>query len=656
MNPSKTIYVTLDLRRALWVSEAVGATVLCSYQSDMLSWMREQGTAVRCFEEEFPGAVIPGSTFLILSRALTLNWLRSLKADLKFLVFKPSNKIRRWIEEQGWDLVSADVKVCRELEDKISFAGLAVKHALPMPEHRIVLWDEKQHHAYHDELGDEIVVQGRMGHAGSSSFFSKRNELFAPLVQGTQVKISRFVSGNTYTLNGYVDAQGKMAFGPLWQQMMNMKVWNHFQFGTVGVSPTLDLNDEILSKLRKELEKKGPLFREVGYIGFFGLDLIWNGEQWYLIECNPRLTASISLQCLMDVVNEREPLLKLHAERASLKEHRFDFLDKDGKLFGQIILRNTKDRAWKTPKTLKSGIYAFDGQDWKLRLRSFDARELEEGELLLLLSHLPNTAIDPGSDYASIQFKGSAYDAHDDVASAPSNPFEGGNHPTRHHFKDIFIDFYERVVIGFRIREKDIWNDRFVKMKESAPLLRKPIPKPHLDRNRQTEVQAGEVLKLLGEQGDFFLVKKADKTRGWLSKSVSLEEMGPVESFELPNKASTNAEDFFENWKGTPYGWGGNSEQGIDCSAFVQRYFWEVKGILLPKYSQDQKSFCSGKVERNELQNDDLVFLHSRKKHISHVGIVRGTKVWHSGLKMGVMEEDLAELERRYVLEGFWRI
>ncbi|MDZ4217307.1 MAG: NlpC/P60 family protein, partial [Candidatus Gracilibacteria bacterium] len=98
------------------------------------------------------------------------------------------------------------------------------------------------------------------------------------------------------------------------------------------------------------------------------------------------------------------------------------------------------------------------------------------------------------------------------------------------------------------------------------------------------------------------------------------------------------------------------SEQGIDCSAFVQRYFWEVKGILLPKYSQDQKSFCSGKVERNELQNDDLVFLHSRKKHISHVGIVRGTKVWHSGLKMGVMEEDLAELERRYVLEGFWRI
>lgn len=115
------------------------------------------------------------------------------------------------------------------------------------------------------------------------------------------------------------------------------------------------------------------------------------------------------------------------------------------------------------------------------------------------------------------------------------------------------------------------------------------------------------------------------------------------------------AEKFFQRWNGKPYLRGGNSEEGIDCSALVQRYFWEVKGILLPKYSQDQKAFCKEEVTIENIQDDDLVFLHSKTTKIPHVGILRDGKVWHSSLEGGVKAEKLEKLEEKYTLETYRR-
>src|SRR3990172_9907858 len=188
MGHSKLIYVTLDLRRALWVPEAVGAKIVCSYKSDLLKWMRERGADVWCFEEEFPDAKIPQTSFLLLSRALTLNMLRGLAADLEFLVFKPSNKIRRWIEEQNWKLISPNVKTCRELEDKLSFSALAKKYDLPMPKNREVFWDQSRLAEYQREFGDKFIVQGRMGHAGNCTYLFSVSEdvggYSSPLARG----------------------------------------------------------------------------------------------------------------------------------------------------------------------------------------------------------------------------------------------------------------------------------------------------------------------------------------------------------------------------------------------------------------------------------------------------------------------------------------
>ncbi len=730
------IYVTLDLRRGLFVAEATGTLILCSYNSDLLPELRKKGVKIWCFEELYPDLHLPDTSSKLIGHGKTLNFLRSLGDDLTFLVFKPSNKVRELIEGKGWKLQAPDATLCRKLEDKITFNELAMKYSVQVPRFEVLLWDEKKIPRFEKKFGNPFIVQGRIGHAGSSTWKVKDGKIIGPderggVKKGMRVKISKWVEGPTFTLNGYVSPEGKLVFGPLFQQLMHVPQWNTYEMGTVGISPIFNFQFSIFNSLKKLLLKLSPLFKDEGYSGFFGLDLIWKesgetsglersrpaeqdaerktprpklrgfcevigrgersphwGKQWYLIECNPRFTASVSLQCLIDLSNERYPLLKYHAKGGEPEEDRFDFLLSPsaegarlspkgertkrtkqmkavnfslsfrrglGRGFGHLILRNTKPRPWQTPKTLKSGIYQLEEGAWKLRARTSDATQLKDEELLLILASKAGSLVDPGSDYATIIFRNSALD-------------EGGG------LHDRFLDFYERVILQHLIREEDLWNNKYASTKPPPPakeegwggghggpfLFYKPSQK-----KIQTQLLPNEVVKLLGEIGDWCLVERADGTRGWMEKDLpptpSLagggERTTPAkkEDFILPGKNSMTAEKFFQRWNGKPYLRGGNSEEGIDCSALVQRYFWEVKGILLPKYSQDQKAFCKEEVTIENIQDDDLVFLHSKTTKIPHVGILRDGKVWHSSLEGGVKAEKLEKLEEKYTLETYRR-
>lgn len=651
------IYVSLDLRRALWVPEATGAMVVCSYASDLLPWMRKKGNEIWCFQEQFPEDPLPQSTSELLGNPKTLKWLRSLGKNLTFLVFKPANRIRQFIENEGWKLISPEVEVCRQLEDKVSFFDLAQKYDLTIPRSEIVLWDEAKVEEYHQQFGDPLIVQERMGHAGSCTHVVRGGKPVAELKNGTRVKLSEFISGPTYTFNGYVSPGGKLVVSRLYQQLMDVPQWNEFEMGTVGISPELHLSREVYEQLRELLLKMVPLFQEVKYSGFFGLDLIWNGKKWYLIECNPRFTASISLQCLTDVTAEFASILKLHAEQAEPVEHEFRFLQKfedrpttpnplqgenpsrSSDAFGHIVLRNSKNRAWQIPRTLKSGIYKKDLEGkWAMRVRSYDANELEDGEVLLILAHEPGATIEPGSDFGGLQYKGSAY-------------VDG-------KIDDRFFDFFDRVVMGHLIRAKDFWEEKYIQIEGGVhePRLHVAVfSKPSVSSQMSTEVLGGETIKLLGEYGEFFFVERSDGTRGWISSSIA-HQPSSAEHFSFPNRSTLTTEQFFDHWLGKPYLYGGNSEQGIDCSAFVQRYFWEVKGILLPKNSQDQKAACSQEIEQKDLQNDDLVFLRHKETKIPHVGISWSGKIWHSGISQGVGQQELEQMLEKYDLEAFKRL
>ncbi|MFM2361726.1 MAG: hypothetical protein RLZZ316_628 [Bacteroidota bacterium] len=98
---------------------------------------------------------------------------------------------------------------------------------------------------------------------------------------------------------------------------------------------------------------------------------------------------------------------------------------------------------------------------------------------------------------------------------------------------------------------------------------------------------------------------------------------------------------FMNEWYGTRYKFGGTTKNGIDCSAFSGALLLNVFGIGLPRIAKDQYKVCE-RVKKDALQEGDLVFFHTTRKGISHVGVyLRNNKFIHASLNYGVVISDL---------------
>jgi len=95
--------------------------------------------------------------------------------------------------------------------------------------------------------------------------------------------------------------------------------------------------------------------------------------------------------------------------------------------------------------------------------------------------------------------------------------------------------------------------------------------------------------------------------------------------FEEESKSGTWLEEA-KSWLGTPYRFGGDDRDGIDCSAFIQKVF-EVEGEKLPRTTQEQINVGSevGLDEQFE-PGDRLFFAFGRlgKGVADHTGIYIG--------------------------------
>ncbi|HEX2684236.1 MAG TPA: NlpC/P60 family protein [Ferruginibacter sp.] len=153
----------------------------------------------------------------------------------------------------------------------------------------------------------------------------------------------------------------------------------------------------------------------------------------------------------------------------------------------------------------------------------------------------------------------------------------------------------------------------------------------------------------------------ADKTV--ISRSTSPEFQHPkqeestaIESFtslqfkyaqllDIEVEQATNKTLFAEidKWWGTRYKYGGASESGMDCSAYTGTLVHNVYGIVLPRTSRDQYEDCI-KLDKNELQQGDLVFFRTGRRGVSHVGLYLGNGYFtHASTSIGVTISNLSE-------------
>lgn len=102
----------------------------------------------------------------------------------------------------------------------------------------------------------------------------------------------------------------------------------------------------------------------------------------------------------------------------------------------------------------------------------------------------------------------------------------------------------------------------------------------------------------------------------------------------------------------TPYKYGGNTENGIDCSGFTKQVFSNALNIDLPRSAREQYN-VGDPVDKEDLSFGDLVFFNTtRRSFPGHVGIYIGDNQFiHASRTLGVTISSLDETyyENRYI-------
>ena len=102
-------------------------------------------------------------------------------------------------------------------------------------------------------------------------------------------------------------------------------------------------------------------------------------------------------------------------------------------------------------------------------------------------------------------------------------------------------------------------------------------------------------------------------------------------------------EAYAREWAGTPHVMGGDSEAGIDCSAFARRLGADVLDVWLPRTSREQ-ALTGWRVDPHQLEAGDLVFFASGGGTINHVGVyLRDGRFVHASSSLGVAISHLDE-------------
>lgn len=242
----------------------------------------------------------------LLADSLHLIKQKSPGKKIAIVPFKPSAKIEFLCRQNNFCLIANPANLNRLLEDKIKFYRLCQQNSLPLIPSIITTLGQ-------NTFKPNQIIQTHFGWAGKSTFqFSSYRKALKKIPPGTPIKISPYLNGYTLTNNCCLSHHGLIQSPPA-LQYTGLKLYTQNPFATVGrqwPSPaTISIHHQIRSITQSFSQK---ILRPLNYQGFFGLDFLISQNQVYLLECNPRLTASFALYHQLEQNFPITPIFYLH--------------------------------------------------------------------------------------------------------------------------------------------------------------------------------------------------------------------------------------------------------------------------------------------------------------------------------------------------------
>ncbi len=137
-----------------------------------------------------------------------------------------------------------------------------------------------------------------------------------------------------------------------------------------------------------------------------------------------------------------------------------------------------------------------------------------------------------------------------------------------------------------------------------------------------------------------------------VDKSAFIKKYKKLKNLNLPLTGREKVIFEIVNYLDSPYLYGGNTKNGIDCSAFTSNVFNKALHFKLPRTASQQ--YIDGK-EISSISNlkfGDLVFFNTSKLRFpGHVGIYLGNNLFaHASVSHGVT---ISNIKDKYYLERF---
>lgn len=135
------------------------------------------------------------------------------------------------------------------------------------------------------------------------------------------------------------------------------------------------------------------------------------------------------------------------------------------------------------------------------------------------------------------------------------------------------------------------------------------------------------------------------------SNNMPIQSASLLNTMMQLNDKNNKLFKFYSQWKGVRYKYGGNSKNGIDCSAFIQKAYNASYNIKIPRTTKYQ-SRIGREITKSQLKTGDLVFFKTGY-NTRHVGIyINNGKFMHASTKKGVI---ISKLENVYYKKHYWK-
>jgi len=347
--------------------------VVCVDKSNVINKLQKKGYKIFSYEQETEKTILRNSKLLLMQQE-TKQYINSFKGFKQFIFFKPPILPQKLLADYQFPkILNNDAQLSSQIENKLYLENFDVKTPTQLAQPFVF----------------PAVLQYETGYAGNSTFVVYNDKDLQTLISSKKgkYKIVKFIKNNgTYTNNCFCYNDQVFISEPFFQYT-GIPGLTRTKLGSCGNNFFVHIDKQAKKDIRSYSKKIGEHLLSMKYKGVFGIDFVLSeGNEVFVIEINPRFTASISFFTQLEKLTGNETFfekqVKIFSEHKQIESSYNSILK--GK---RLLVRNDTFEDQVIKGDFQSGIYKIKNNQFEFLREDFFVKGLNKEEVLLFIKN-----------------------------------------------------------------------------------------------------------------------------------------------------------------------------------------------------------------------------------------------------------------------------